>query len=344
MNNLLDYSKEELNEWLKSNGEKEYRSNQIFKFLYGGISDFNLYDNIPKSLKDKLNEYFYVDIPKVVKVYKSSDNSTRKLLLVFKDGNIIETVVMKYEYGYSICVSTQIGCKMGCSFCASGIDGLVRNLSSGEILGQILAATGEVKERIRNVVLMGSGEPLDNFENVISFINNVSREETLNIGKRHITLSTCGIVPNIIKLSEICPQVTLAISLHAYNDEKRKSLMPIGNKYSIAELLEACRYYIQKTNNRITFEYALVKGVNDSIEDAKGLSNILSGILCHVNLIPVNYVLEKNIERSSKDNILKFGNILSRNNINYTIRREMGEDINAACGQLRRSYKEDGGN
>ena len=341
MDNILDYSLPELKQWLKENNIEEYRGKQIFKFLYSGISDFNLYNNIPKGLINKLSENFYADIPNIVKIYESKNKSTKKLLLSYKDNNIIETVLMKYEYGYSICVSTQIGCSMGCSFCASGLDGLVRNLTSGEIISQVIAGNKVLGERVSNIVLMGSGEPLDNYENVLKFIENVSRKETFNIGARHITLSTCGLVPNIIKLADKKLQLTLAISLHACSDDKRRELMPIANKYSVKEIIEACRYYIDKTNKRITFEYALVNNKNDSISDAEGLSNLLSGMLCHVNLIPVNYVLEKNLSKSNKDSIIKFCEVLKMNNINHTIRREMGEDINAACGQLRRGYLDD---
>ncbi|MFA6940851.1 MAG: 23S rRNA (adenine(2503)-C(2))-methyltransferase RlmN [Clostridiaceae bacterium] len=341
MDNILDYSLPELKQWLKENNIEEYRGKQIFKFLYSGISDFNLYNNIPKGLINKLSENFYADIPNIVKIYESKNKSTKKLLLSYKDNNIIETVLMKYEYGYSICVSTQIGCSMGCSFCASGLDGLVRNLTSGEIISQVIAGNKVLGERVSNIVLMGSGEPLDNYENVLKFIENVSKKETFNIGARHITLSTCGLVPNIIKLADKKLQLTLAISLHACSDDKRRELMPIANKYSVKEIIEACRYYIDKTNKRITFEYALVNNKNDSISDAEGLSNLLSGMLCHVNLIPVNYVLEKNLSKSNKDSIIKFCEVLKMNNINHTIRREMGEDINAACGQLRRGYLDD---
>lgn len=338
MDNLLDYSLEELELYLEKNNIEKFRGKQIFKFLYQGVSDFTLYNNIPKALIEKLQSDFYADIPKIVNVYESKDKCTKKLLLSFKDNNIIETVLMKYKYGYSICVSTQIGCRMGCRFCASGLDGLVRNLTSGEIISQVIVGNSVLGERISNIVLMGSGEPLDNFDNVLKFIDDVSKKETLNIGSRHLTLSTCGIVPNIIKLADLDLQITLAISLHAYEDEKRKDLMPIANKYTIKEIIQSCRYYIDKTNKRITFEYALVNNTNDSIPDAEGLSNLLSGMLCHVNLIPVNYIAEKNLSKSTKTNIINFCEVLEKNDINYTIRREMGGDINAACGQLRRSY------
>ncbi|MEL5899491.1 23S rRNA (adenine(2503)-C(2))-methyltransferase RlmN, partial [Clostridium sporogenes] len=231
-----------------------------------------------------------------------------------------------------------VGCRMGCKFCASTLDGVIRNLTSGEILSQIMAAQKEIGERISNVVLMGSGEPLDNFGNVTKFLDLVTSESTLNIGQRHITLSTCGIVPKMKELADKNYNITLAISLHSPEDLLRKEMMPIANKYSIKELMEACDYYINKTNRRITFEYALVKGKNDSIKEAKKLSSLLRRKLCHVNLIPVNEIKENSYEKSTSKNIESFGNILKENGIETTIRREMGADINAACGQLRRSY------
>jgi len=247
---------------------------------------------------------------------------------------------MRYKHGNSICISTQIGCRMGCKFCASTIEGRVRNLSTGEILSQVLAVQNYINERISNIVLMGSGEPLDNYDNVVKFLDVVSAEYGLNIGQRHITLSTCGIVPKIYELADKEFSITLAISLHAFSDEKRKEIMPIANKYSIEEILEACRYYINKTNRRITFEYALVKEVNDGKEDAKALGKLLRGMLCHVNLIPVNEIKENTYKRSSKKCIDDFSEILKAQGIEVTTRREMGSDINAACGQLRRSYME----
>ena len=243
---------------------------------------------------------------------------------------------MKYKYGNSICISTQVGCRMGCTFCASTIDGKVRDLTAGEILSEILVAQKLLGERISNVVLMGSGEPFDNYDNVIKFLELVNAEYGLNIGQRHITLSTCGIVPKIYDLADKEYSVTLAISLHAFSDEKRKEIMPIANKYSIKEILKACNYYINKTKRRITFEYSLVKDINDSAEDAKSLGKLLKGMLCHVNLIPVNEVKENSFKRSSEKTINEFEKILKDMGIEVTVRREMGSDINAACGQLRR--------
>jgi len=340
MKNLLNYTLEELKVWMKENGESAFRGKQILSWVYKGINKFDNMKNIPKSLISKLNENFIIDLPKVIEVYKSDIDGTEKFLLGFKDGNLIESVLMRYKHGNSICISTQIGCRMGCKFCASTLEGRIRNLTTGEILSQVLVVQNHIGERISNIVLMGSGEPLDNYENVVKFLEVVSAEYGLNIGQRHITLSTCGIIPKIYELADKEYSITLAISLHAFSDEKRKDIMPIANKYSIDQILEACRYYINKTNRRITFEYALVKEVNDSREDAKALGKLLKGMLCHVNLIPVNEIKENSYKRSSKKSIDDFSEILKSYGIEVTTRREMGSDINAACGQLRRSYME----
>ncbi|MDD6795080.1 MAG: 23S rRNA (adenine(2503)-C(2))-methyltransferase RlmN [Clostridiaceae bacterium] len=338
MENILDYSLEELQSWMKNNNESAFRAKQVFSWIYKDIWNFQGMRNIPASLKEKLSNNFYIGIPEIETEYKSDIDGTRKLLLALKDGNLIECVIMKYKYGNSICISTQVGCRMGCKFCASTIEGRVRNLTAGEILSEILVAQHYLGERISNVVLMGSGEPLDNYDNVIKFLELVNAEYGLNIGQRHITLSTCGIVPKIYDLADRDLSITLAISLHAFSDEKRKEIMPIANKYSIKEILDACNYYIEKTNRRITFEYSLVKDVNDGVEDAKSLCKLLKGMLCHVNLIPVNEVKENSFKRSSEKAISDFENILKNLKIDVTVRREMGSDINAACGQLRRSY------
>ncbi len=338
MNNLLDYTLDELKVWMSENGESAFRGKQILSWIYKGVMDFEGMKNIPKSLIDKLKENFTITIPEIIEVYKSELDGTEKFLLAFPDGNLIESVLMRYKHGNSICISTQVGCRMGCKFCASTIEGRVRNLTTGEILSEVLAVQNYIGERISNVVLMGSGEPLDNYDNVVKFLDVVSADYGLNIGQRHITLSTCGIVPKIYELADRELSITLAISLHAFNDEKRKEIMPIAKKYTISELLEACRYYLNKTNRRITFEYALVKDVNDGREDAKALGKLLSGMLCHVNLIPVNEIKENTFKRSSKKTIEEFSEILKNNGIEVTTRREMGSDINAACGQLRRSY------
>ena len=340
MENILDYSMEELSNWMIKNNESKFRGKQIISWLYKETWDFSQMGNIPKTLINKLENNFYIGIPKIIEEYKSKIDGTQKLLLMFNDGNIIETVIMKYKHGNSICVSTQVGCRMGCKFCASTLGGRVRDLTTGEIISQILVAQKSIGERISNVVLMGSGEPLDNYDNVIKFLEEVNAEYGLSIGQRHITLSTCGIVPKIYELSDSGLNITLAISLHAFSDEKRREIMPIANKYSIEEILEACRYYIQKTNRRVSFEYSLVKGINDSVEDSRALANLLKGLLCHVNLIPINEVVENSFKRSSEKTIEAFEEILKRNGIEVTVRREMGKDINAACGQLRRSFIE----
>ncbi|NFV14140.1 23S rRNA (adenine(2503)-C(2))-methyltransferase RlmN [Clostridium sporogenes] len=339
MENILDFKLEELKEWLISKEEKAFRAKQIFNWIYDKfIFEFNDMKNIPEKTKELLSDNLYIGVPKIIKKLVSQDNNTYKFLFEYKDGNIIESVVMKYKHGNSICVSTQVGCRMGCKFCASTLDGVIRNLTSGEILSQILVAQKEIGERISNVVLMGSGEPLDNFENVTKFLDLVTSDTTLNIGQRHITLSTCGIVPKIKELADKEYNITLAISLHAPEDLLRKEMMPIANKYSIKDLMEACDYYIDKTNRRITFEYALVKGKNDSIKEAKKLGELLKGKICHINLIPVNEIKENSYKKSTSKNIESFGSILKENGVETTIRREMGADINAACGQLRRSY------
>ncbi|MGL5149683.1 MAG: 23S rRNA (adenine(2503)-C(2))-methyltransferase RlmN [Clostridium sp.] len=341
MKNILDFSLEDLSIWMKENGEGAFRAKQVFSWIYKEVWQFSEMKNLGGGLQQKLSDNFCVEVPEIVKAYNSSIDGTIKLLLKFKDGNIIESVVMRYKHGNSICISTQVGCRMGCKFCASTLDGRVRNLTGGEILSQIMVAQKYINERISNVVLMGSGEPLDNFENVVQFLKLVNAEYGLNIGQRHITLSTCGIVPKIHELADLGMNITLAISLHAFSDEKRREIMPIANKYSIAELLNACEYYIDKTKRRITFEYSLVKGVNDGKEDAKSLGKLLKGMLCHVNLIPVNEIKENTFKRSSKKTIEDFSEILQNFGIETTIRREMGSDINAACGQLRRSFIEE---
>jgi 23S rRNA (adenine2503-C2)-methyltransferase len=338
MENILDLSLDELKGWMKLHNESGFRAKQVMDFIYNEVWDFTHMNNIPIALKEKLKKSFYIGIPEIINLQVSKLNETSKFLYEFNDGSLIETVSMKYDYGNSICVSTQVGCRMGCTFCASTIGGMVRNLTSGEILAQILRTQKEIGERISNVVLMGSGEPFDNYENVLKFLQEVTSDYGLNIGQRHITLSTCGIVPRILELAEKNMQITLAISLHAPNDELRKTMMPIANRYTIKETLEACRYYINKTNRRITFEYALVRNINDTEAHAIELCSKLKGLLCHVNLIPVNEVKENNFKKSYDQSVKSFSYILTSYGIDNTIRREMGADIEAACGQLRRNY------
>ncbi|MDU3723848.1 23S rRNA (adenine(2503)-C(2))-methyltransferase RlmN [Clostridium celatum] len=340
MYNIFDFTLEELQSWMKENGESAFRAKQVISWIYKGVKEFDEMKNIPVALREKLKENFLISLPTIVEVYESKVDDTKKMLLSLKDNNLIECVIMKYKHGNSICVSTQVGCRMGCKFCASTLGGRIRDLSAGEILSQVMVAQNYIGERISNIVLMGSGEPLDNFENVTKFLKLVNAEYGLNIGQRHITLSTCGIVPKIKELADLDLSITLAISLHAFSDEKRKVIMPIANKYSISEILDACKYYMDKTGRRITYEYSLVSGVNDSREDAKSLATLLKSMNCHVNLIPVNEIKENTLKRPSRKTVEDFENILKSYGIEVTIRREMGTDINAACGQLRRSYLE----
>lgn len=337
MQNILNYTMDELTKWMKDNGEGTFRAKQVLEWIYKKNQwEFSNMTNLSKGLIEKLQKDFCIEIPEVVDVLESKKDGTRKLLLALKDNNLIESVLMKYKHGNSICVSTQVGCRMGCKFCASTLEGMVRNLTSGEILSQIMIGQKILGERISNIVLMGSGEPFDNYDNVMKFIELVNSEYGINIGQRHITISTCGIVPKIYEMADKEMQINLAISLHAFSDEKRKEIMPVANKYSIKEILDACQYFINKTKRRITFEYSLVKGVNDSKEDAKSLSLLLKGMLCHVNLIPVNEIKENSFKKSTR--VDEFSKILKNYGIEVTVRREMGTDISAACGQLRRSY------
>ncbi|MDV4151218.1 23S rRNA (adenine(2503)-C(2))-methyltransferase RlmN [Clostridium sp. AL.422] len=338
MENILDYSLEEVSKWLKENGESSFRAKQVFSWIYNNVWEFDDMKNLPKALIEKLKENFYIGVPEVVGDYNSTVDETKKILFAFKDGNIIESVIMKYNYGNTICISTQVGCRMGCTFCASTLEGRVRNLTAGEILAEVIVAQKVLGERISNIVLMGSGEPLDNYDNVTKFLDLVNAEYGLNIGQRHITLSTCGIVPKIYELADKGYSITLAISLHAFSDEKRRAIMPIARKYSIKEILEACDYYFEKTGRRISFEYSLVSGINDGKEDAKALSKLLKGRQCHINLIPVNEIKENTLKRPSKKTIEEFEKIVSDHGLDVTVRKEMGNDINAACGQLRRNF------
>ncbi|VYT75888.1 23S rRNA (adenine(2503)-C(2))-methyltransferase RlmN [Clostridium tertium] len=338
MNNILDYSLEEISLWMKENGESSFRAKQVFTWIYNNVWNFDDMKNLPKALVEKLKNNFYIGVPEVIEKFESTLDGTSKILLAFKDGNIIESVIMKYNYGNTICISTQVGCRMGCKFCASTLEGRVRNLTAGEILSEVMVAQKVLGERISNIVLMGSGEPLDNYENVTKFLDLVNAEYGLNIGQRHITLSTCGLVPKIYELADKGYSITLAISLHAFNDETRREIMPIANKYSIKEILEACDYYFNKTGRRISFEYSLVSGINDSKEHAKSLAKLLKGRQCHVNLIPVNEIKENTLKRPSKKTIDDFEKIVSDHGLDVTVRKEMGNDINAACGQLRRNF------
>lgn len=334
---IRSYNINDIEKFLETKGFKKFRAKQIFRWISKGIEDFEKMKNIPNNLIVVLKDKFILKNMAIEKTYESKDN-TKKFLLKLSDGNIIEAVLMKYKHGYSICISTQVGCKMGCTFCASTIGGKVRNLTSGEMLGQIFTLQNKINEKIGNVVLMGSGEPLDNFKNVVKFLNLVNHSKGLNISHRKITVSTVGIVPKIYKLADLNLQITLAISLHEVSNNRRSEIIPVNQKYPIEDILEACRYYIKKTNRRITFEYSLINRVNDNYQTAIRLGELLKGMLCHVNLIPINKVEEKNYLPAKEKNIKKFKKALEEFNITVTIRREMGSDINAACGQLRNNY------
>ncbi len=336
---ILSLSLSELEDLLIANGEKKYRGKQLYSWMMKGTPLHEM-SNIPESVISLIKKDDLYYIPHIEKKLVSAIDGTVKYLFEMKDGQMVESVVMKYEHGYSICVSCQCGCAMGCRFCASTIAGKARNLSAGEILSQIIAAQKDLGIRISNVVMMGIGEPLDNFDNTVKFLNLVTSPDGLNIGCRHISLSTCGIVDKIYKLSELDFPITLSISLHAYDDGTRSSIMPINNKWNIEKLLTACRDYFSETGRRISFEYTLISGVNDSEYGAIRLAGLLKKYMgnmpIHVNLIPVNNVLERNFLPSDRKRAKAFADCLIKNGINSTVRRTLGADINASCGQLRR--------
>lgn len=338
MLNALDF---DINDWIKylsDIGEQKFRAKQIFDWLYKGVT-FDEMTNLPKKLQQKLKADFVENSVKIHTKLVSKKDGTRKYVFALADGNIIEGVLMSYKYGNTICISTQVGCRMNCAFCASGIDGLVRNLTAGEMAGEVLAVNndlGKGSRQITNIVLMGSGEPFDNYDNVIKFLKLMSDENGLNISKRNISLSTCGICDKIYKLADDLGGVTLTISLHAPNDEIRSKIMPINKAYKIADIIDAVKYYFDKTGRRIIFEYSMIKGVNDSSDCAKELCSLLKGLPCHVNLINLNYVKEKGLQSSGKEPVQEFLKILEKNGVSATIRRTMGSDIEGACGQLRR--------
>ena len=341
MKNIKNYNLDELKQEMISIGEKEYRAEQIFKWIYvENVTDFNEMTNLSLELREKLKENYTLDIYKIIRKQESSDG-TKKYLFDILDGNAIETVLMQYKHGYSICVSSQVGCKMGCKFCASTGIAFIRNLTEGEIAEQILAVQRDTGIKISNVVFMGIGEPFDNFDNVIKVIKIINNPKGLNIGARHISISTSGLVPKIYEIADMDLQCTLSISLHATTNEKRSKMMPINNKYNIEELMKACKYYIEKTNKRISFEYALAKDNNDNLDDARALVKLLKGMLCHVNLITINKIENGEFDTSTNENVMKFRDYLNDCGIVATIRRELGDDIEAACGQLRRK---EGGN
>ena len=342
--NLIDIKSmdaAELKTELKTIGEPSYRADQIYKWLQSGINSFDEMSNLPKGLRDILKSKYYIAYADIKKKLVSSTDGTEKYLMCFNDGECVEAVLMKYHHGYSMCISTQVGCKMNCSFCATGKSGFIRNLTASEMLAQIEAAQRENKSkklRVSNIVLMGMGEPLDNYNNVLRFLKLVSSDDGLNIGMRHISLSTCGLVDKIYDLAKERLQLTLSVSLHAPNDLIRNQIMPINKKFKVDQLLDACRFYSEQTKRRISFEYAMIDNINDSDECAKELAEKLAGMLCHVNLIPVNTVANSIYKKSGMARIKSFINILERKKLNVTVRRTLGSDINASCGQLKSDF------
>jgi 23S rRNA (adenine2503-C2)-methyltransferase len=336
---IKSLSYEEIQEELKCIGEKAFRSKQIYQWLHEKLVDsFEEMTNLSKDLREKLEKQYALNALEVLEVQTSKQDGTQKFLFELKDGNVVESVLMKYHHGNSVCISSQVGCRMGCTFCASTIGGLTRNLSVSEMLSQVYMIQKYSGERVSNLVLMGTGEPLDNYENVVKFIRMLSDEYGLHISQRNMTISTCGLVPRMKDLSREHFQITLALSLHASSDQKRQSLMPVAKSYQLQEVLSACEEYFEETGRRLTFEYSLVAGVNDTDEDAKELVQLIKHMNCHVNLIPVNPIKERSYVQSSKKDVENFKNKLEKCGINVTIRREMGRDIDGACGQLRKRY------
>ena len=335
--NLKRLTLVQLEEFLKQIGEPAYRAKQIFKWIYKGETQFEKMTDLPKILIDKLNEHAYISMVDIYKKYESALDETVKYVFLLEDGNMVESVKMKYSFGVTACISSQVGCSMGCGFCASTEGGMVRNLSWSEMADEVLTIEKDSSEKVSRVVVMGSGEPLLNYDELIQFLKILNMPIAFNISFRRMTVSTCGIVPEIFRLADEGIPITLAVSLHASNDEIRSRLMPINKRYPILQLLDACKYYIIKTKRRITFEYALISQINDTEECAHELSNLLRDMLCHVNLIPLNPVEGKAYKRSKPIQVRRFEKILSASGISATVRRELGSDIQAACGQLRRS-------
>ena len=342
MDNKIDIKSlnlEELTGFIVKNGEKAFRAKQVYQWLHvKQVDTFDEMTNLSKAFREKLEQLCYITDLHQEAVQISKIDGTRKYLFLLEDGNVIESVLMRFKHGNSVCISSQVGCRMGCRFCASTLDGLVRGLKPSEMLDQIYKIGKDIGERISNVVVMGPGEPMDNCDNLLKFIELLTDENGLNISQRNLTVSTCGIVPRMRELADRQLAITLALSLHASNQQKRLELMPVANKYDIHEVIDACRYYFEKTGRRVTFEYSLVGGVNDTDEDARELSRLIHGMNCHVNLIPVNPIKERNYVQSNAAVIAAFKNKLEKNGINVTIRREMGRDIDGACGQLRKRY------
>lgn len=331
----------ELTEYLKDLGEKPFRARQLYQWMHVKLAaSVDEMTNLSREMREMLEEKAFYASLNPVDVRISQIDGTRKYLFELEDGNVIESVLMRYKHGNSVCISSQVGCRMGCRFCASTLDGLERNLRPSEMLEQIYRIQRDTGERVSNVVVMGSGEPMDNYDNLLRFIHLLTDENGLHISQRNVTVSTCGIVPRIRQFAEENLQVTLALSLHAPNDEVRKTLMPVANSFALKDVLDACHYYFEKTGRRLTFEYSLVKGVNDNLDEARALAELLKGQHGHVNLIPVNPIKERDFKQSDRKSIEEFKQYLEKRGINVTVRREMGRDIDGACGQLRKSYIE----
>lgn len=332
---------EEVKQQLAGLGEKSFRAGQLYEWMHRKLArGYEEMSSLSGELRKRLAEQFTYTALEAVRIQESKADGTKKFLFRLEDGNEVETVWMRYKHGNSVCISSQVGCRMGCRFCASTIDGLERSLTASEMLDQIYAVTLLTGERVSNVVVMGIGEPLDNYDNLLRFIRLLTDENGLHISQRNLTVSTCGLVEQMKRLAEEKLQITLALSLHAATDEKRRKLMPVANRYSLEELMEACAYYFNKTGRRITFEYSLVRDVNDTQKDAQLLAALVRGLNCHVNLIPVNPIEERDFRESGQENIRRFKEKLERNRINVTVRREMGRDIDGACGQLRRKNRQ----
>lgn len=344
MTNIYNLTYSDLETTIKEAGLPKFRTKQVWQWLYTHmITDFEEMKNVDNKTKTFLSENYFIPNYEIVKHQKDPDG-TEKILLALSDSEVVETVLMKYKHGYSVCVTTQIGCKIGCSFCASHLGGFIRNLEAGEIVAQVMAFSRDLakrEERVSNIVVMGIGEPMDNLENVLNFIDVINDEQGLKIGARHITVSTSGIVPKIYELAEYPKQINLAISLHASNNEVRSRIMKINKVHSIEDIMEATRAYIKKTNRRVSFEYIMLAGVNDSIEQAKELAELVHGLNCHINLIPFNSVDEYSYKKSNDDRVKMFAKILDERHIQVTIRQSKGKNIDGACGQLRHKHKND---
>jgi 23S rRNA (adenine2503-C2)-methyltransferase len=340
--NLLGLNKQDIFKITKENHWPAYRADQIYTWVYKGVESIDLMHNLPLTLREELNKKYTVSHLTIIKKIKEKNTNTIKYLLKTEDNLAIEAVLMHYKHGVSLCISSQAGCNMACSFCASAIGGLQRNLTAGEMLSQVYVIQKDSAQRISNIVMMGSGEPLENYENTIDFLKLITDQDGLNISKRSITLSTCGIAEKIYSLADSDTGINLSVSLHNPFQQQREKIMPIAKRIPLDQLLKACFYYVYKTKRRITFEYALIDGINDTLYHAQELIKILKGLNCLVNLIPANDISNKNIKKSSEENIKKFYDILTKNNVNTTIRRTLGSSINAACGQLKAGiYKED---